>query len=252
MCKTTLKAFAYLGWGSGSSKASSKRVSAWSLRSYPLLLAEGLQGQLILPASLTPRHCWQKTPFKGGEYTGQRGVPGSECCDNAEPATDPDPCGKCTCTYSCQPSNGQCKEGQEQESEYGNQGSTDPQRANKHQTGEDRPPQEEGTNPLAESICFDKRGSNACWRQKDETKGQPEAGIGAEGGRAKGVTCPEFLDTSDEAPTAGKMKPALELLRTNVVSAKALSPRGAGFASAGAAGSARSAAYWAIKVPTFH
>src|SRR5690349_21681448 len=48
------------------------------------------------------------------------------------------------------------------------------------------------------------------------------------------------------------MKPALELLRTNVVSAKALRPRGAGFATAGAADSARSVAIWAIKGPTFH
>src|SRR5690348_14674661 len=47
-------------------------------------------------------------------------------------------------------------------------------------------------------------------------------------------------------------RPALTELRTNVVSAKALRPKGPGFATAGAAASARSAAYWAIKVPTFH
>ncbi|OLE32989.1 MAG: hypothetical protein AUG45_08500 [Ktedonobacter sp. 13_1_20CM_3_54_15] len=43
----------------------------------------------------------------------------------------------------------------------------------------------------------------------------------------------------------------MELLRTNVVSAKALRPRGAGLATAAVA-SVRSLAIWAIKCPTFH
>src|SRR6266566_3460419 len=163
-------------------------------------MAEDLQGQLRPTESLTSRHrhSWQISHFNGGQNASQRGIPGSECCDNTKPATDPDECGKCATAKSSQPSNGQGKEGQEQQREDSNQGPGDPKRGNQHQTGEDCPPQEEDTNSLTESICLDKRRSNPSWGQNYNSESQPEAGIGAEGGCAKGIACPELLYARNE------------------------------------------------------
>ncbi len=113
--QTILKAFSHLAAGKRSHERCllSEYWLSHFVHAYPLLMAEGLHAQLRPSESLAHWECWQINQFNGGQNARQRGVPGKDCCDNAKPATDGDPRGKCA--SASQVSNGQGKEGQEQE-----------------------------------------------------------------------------------------------------------------------------------------
>src|SRR5712692_28631 len=161
-------------------------------------MTRGLQAQRKLQATLAHRERGQLDRRIGiSENSGDRGVPGQNRGNDAEPAAELDYAGR-----SSQKSNRQEQECQEQHEENGHQGAVQLQRSKEHEAGENGPTEQVVAHPGGVTY------SEAL--PEDETSSQPEASIGAEGGCGKGVVSSELLDACNELD-----KPTVEECQAN-------------------------------------
>src|SRR5450755_38568 len=136
----------------------------------------------------------------GAEQSGQGGVPGQDCSDDAEPATE-----RYECARSRQVSDSQAEEGQGKDREHCDKGDITSQCTDEHDCGEYRPAQEKETQSLRENSSFDELSRDAAAWEEGKAYGKPECAIGREGCSTEGIAglelphaCAELSDTAIE------------------------------------------------------